>query len=160
MPCPECPSGVVALKRACQDVPCTDSEAAFYPMILLPLVVHIAIVYFVAYKLETYYKKESMPFWKVYLLVIVVMGVYFIISFAVFFARDQTFDPFVRCTNNFALMFSIVAILYVIAFSFALPVVIQGRQPPESDYNESKYFAGLIAGLSVFLLASRFIIFA
>lgn len=153
VPCPECQTGMAVLKRACEEVACTESESRFYTMIVLPLLLHVAFVYWVAYKLD---KKEELPFWRSYLLVSFALGVYFVTSFGVFMDRDQTFDPTVRCTNNFPLMFSIIGIMYVIAFSFLLPLVVKDKQP----HNESKYFGVVIVGLFIFLAASRVFIFA
>lgn len=158
VPCAECVSGNMLVKRSCADVPCSGSEKTFYPMIVLPLLAHIAFVYFMMYKLDTHQKRDPVPYWRIHLTALFTLGVYFIISFGVFFTQDETSDPSVRCTNNFPLMFSIVGILYVIAFSFLFPVVTNCRQPTE-DFYTPKYFSVLIAGLTLFLVASRYLIF-
>lgn len=171
VPCTECGVSEQLTKKVCESMSCDHIEATFYPKILLPLLLFNAYIYFLAYKVDTFYKKEPLPYWKVYLAVLVTLGIFFIISFSVHMSENhfpiQGNQVSVICSNDFVLLFDIVAIIYVILVAFFAPVMLCSIKVDRPnidyyamlDYKARVYFLGFCFAATLFLVAVRYIIF-
>ena len=170
VPCAECGPSEQLTKKVCEVMSCEQVAASFYPKILLPVLLFNAYIFFLAYKVDTFYKKEPLPYWKLYLAILLTLGLFFIISFSVHISESvfpNQASPRTSCSNDFVLLFDIVSIIYVILVAFFAPVMmctIKADRPNTDfyamiDYKARLFFTGFCVVATLFLVAVRYIIF-
>jgi hypothetical protein len=168
--CAECGPSEQLTKKVCELTSCEHVEATFYTKILFPFLIFNAYIFFLAYKVDTFYKKEPLPYWKLYLAILLTLGLFFIISFSVHISESQfpnQASPHTSCSNDFVLLFDIVSIIYVILVAFVAPVMLCSIKVDRPnidfyamiDYKARLFFTCFCVVATVFLVAVRYIIF-
>lgn len=146
---------------------CEQAKSTFYTQIIFPLVLFSEYILFIAYKLDTFYKKEPLPYWKVYLAALVTLSVYCIISFAVQIDNDTIPGTKIKCSRQFVVLFDILAFVYVILVGIIAPFLLVGYKIDNPkfdfysilDYNSRFYTLCFWAAATIFLVIVRYTIF-